>query len=93
MTRSTYFPGGLLAALSLVVGALGATATDVVPTTQAQVHIRTPMVQGARLPPSKSDDDWFLNKMLSPQRLRHLKLGSDLQGLADAGVSQSEGPV
>lgn len=93
MIRLTYLLGCLLAALSLIVGAQGASARGAVPCTQAQVQLQTSIVQGVRLPPSKSDDDWFLKKMLSPQRLRHLKLGSDLQGLADTRVSQPEGPV
>jgi hypothetical protein len=93
MTRLTYLPGCLLVAMNLVVGAAGASATGVVPGTQAQVQLQTSIVQGARLPPSKYDDDWFLKQMLSPQRLRHLKLGSDLQGLADTRVSQTDSSV
>lgn len=93
MTQLTYLLGCLLAALSLVVGAKGATTTGVVPGTQAQLHFQKSMIKGERLPPSKFDDDWFLMKMLSPQQLRHLKLGTDLQGLADTRVSRSEVPV
>ncbi len=93
MTRLTYLLGCLLAALSLIVAVQGASATGVVPGTQAKMQLPTSIVQSARLPPSKSDDDQLLKKILLPQRLRHLKLDSDLQGLADSNVSQPEGPV
>ena len=91
MTRLTYLLGCLLVALSLAFGVAGASAAGVVPIMQPLVKSQTPTVQGAQLRPSKADDDWFLKKMLSPLRLRHLKLGSDLQGLAGSGVSQPEG--
>ena len=93
MTRLTYLLGCLLVALGRIVGVQGASATGVVPGMQPHVQLQTSIVQGARLPPSKGGDDGFLKKMLLPQRLRHLKLGSDLQGLADTRVSQPEGPV
>lgn len=93
MTRLACLLSCLLVALSLVIGAQGASAQGVVPVMQPLVNSQTSTVESARWTPSKTDDDWFLKKMLSPQQLRHLKLSSDLQGLADSTVSQPEGPV
>ena len=52
------------------------------------VKLRVSNVNDARICPSKFDDDSLLRKMLPLREHKHLKLGSELEGLADRGVSQ-----
>jgi hypothetical protein len=86
--------GSLLVPLSITTGVQEACAAGADPAaTQKVVKVQTTSLKEAQLRPFKVDDGWFFRKMLSPQRLRNLKLGSDLEGLAERGVSQPEEPV
>lgn len=81
----------LLLAISIALAGQNACATGVLP--------KPPVVKVHSVPNSEAQqrpekvDETLLEKMLSPKQRRHLKLSSDLQGLADSRISQPPGWV
>ena len=85
MARLTCLLCCLFLVLSIALGSQDACAVE--------EQVRKPIVKlrlsnDARTCPSKPDDDSLLRKMLPLREQKHLKLGSELEGLADRGVSQ-----
>lgn len=88
MTRLTCLLCCLFLFLSLAFGWQDASAVEE-QVRKPIVKLRVSNVNDARICPSKPDDDSLLRKMLLlREEHKHLKLGSELEGLADRGVSQ-----
>lgn len=86
MARLTCLFCCLFLVLSIALGAQDACAVE--------EQVRKPIVKlrqsnNVWTCPSKPDDDSLLRKMLRLREQKHLKLGSELEGLADLGVSQA----
>ncbi|HEY9681580.1 MAG TPA: hypothetical protein V6C86_08360 [Oculatellaceae cyanobacterium] len=86
MARFTGLICCLSVAVSFVLGAQSACGKEGLPVSK----ITTSVVKGLQLQPSntKVDDVSIPEKILSPRLQKHLKLSSDIEGLADRVVSQ-----
>lgn len=87
MNRMTYLVYCFYVAVSVCLAWQDACAADrqtVRPISKLSVSTET----NERVNPSNPDDDSLLRKMLPVRGHKYLKLGSDLEGLADRGVSQ-----
>jgi hypothetical protein len=87
MARLTCLLCCLLLVLSIALGAPNACAVEE-QVGKPSVKLRLSNVNDAQTCPSKPDYDGLLRKMLPSRGQEHLKLGSELEGLADRGVSQ-----
>lgn len=87
MSRLTCFVCCLFLIPGVVLGLFG-TCVLAEQVKQPILKLRVSNANHERIVPSKSDDDSLLRKMLPLREHKHLKLRSELEGLADRGVSQ-----
>lgn len=93
MTRFTALICCLSAAPSLLLGAYSAYGAGILLVKQPVVKIQTPTVRESQPFPFSSDDGSMPKKILCPKPGKHLKLSSDLEGLADSRLSQPQAGV
>lgn len=82
MTRLTFSLCYLMLAMWTVIGMQGAGAnpTCVKPSI---MNLQTPSAQDSKSHPSKTNEDCFLRKLLSPLRLKNLQINTHIHELAD----------
>ncbi len=88
MTRLTFLLCWLILSLGIALEGRDACAVDMSRLKQSIGELRISNTNDERVHLSKPDDDRLLKEMLPLRRHKYLRLESDLEWLADQGVSQ-----